>query len=128
MVHLRVLSGKRVGAEFCGANFPILVGRLPDAHLYLEEPGVWPRHFQISWDREGLIIESNPEALLEINGAPVQRAILRNGDTILAGGITLRFSLSPLRQSSLAWREGLTWAGLVLLCAFQAGLIWLLPR
>ena len=128
MVLLRVLSGKRAGAEFSAAKFPIRVGRSSESDFPLEEQGVWPQHFQIVWVNDNLEIESQPEALLELNGAPTQRAPLRNGDTITAGGIAIRFNLSPVRQSSLSLRENLTWVGLAALCAAQAALAWALPR
>lgn len=128
MIQLRVLSGRRAGAEFRGAQFPIRVGRAPDSHLILEEPGVWPRHFLLFWQGETIRIEADPEALLEVNGAPVRESVLRNGDTIMAGGVSLRFNLAAVRQSSLTLREALTWAALVLLCAAQVALAWALPR
>jgi len=74
MVQLQILCGSRRGAGFCGARFPIRVGRAPDSDLCVEEPGVWPRHFHILWEPEGLLVEAEAEALLELNGVAAQRA------------------------------------------------------
>jgi hypothetical protein len=94
----------------------------------LDDPGVWPRHFQIDWQREGLILEVEPDALLSLNDSPVRRAVLRNGDVLTLGAVRIRFSLSPVRPSSLAAREGLTWIALGALCLGQVALIYaLLP-
>ena len=57
-----------------------------------------------------------PGALASVNGVPMPRALLRNGDMITLGGVTLRFSLSPIQQSSAALREWLTWIALGALC------------
>src|ERR1700677_1095952 len=128
MVQLQILCGSRRGAGFCGARFPIRVGRAPDSDLCVEEPGVWPRHFHILWEPEGLLVEAEADALLEINGVAAQRALLRNGDVITVGALKIRFSFSAVRQSSLRLREGLTWICLAGLCAGQAALVWLLPH
>jgi hypothetical protein len=96
--------------------------------LPLDEPGVWQRHFLIDWRVEGLVLETEPSALLQVNDAPVQRALLRNGDIITLGALKIRFSLTPVRQSSLAVREWLTWAALVALCLGQVALVYWLIR
>jgi predicted component of type VI protein secretion system len=128
MVQLHILSGKRGGAIFQSARFPIRAGRSPESDLALDDPGVWPRHFQILWQRDGLIVEVEPDALLNLNDTPVRRAVLRNGDEMTLGAVRIRFSLSPVRPSSLAAREGLTWVGLGALCLAQVALVYaLLP-
>jgi hypothetical protein len=96
--------------------------------LPLDEPGVWQRHFVIDWRAEGLILEAEPEALLSINDTSVQRALLRNGDIITLGASKIRFSFSPVRQSSLAPREWLTWIALGALCLGQVALVYELIR
>ena len=94
----------------------------------LDEPGVWQRHFTIDWRAEGLVLEPEPQALLSVNDAPAQRALLRNGDIITLGALKIRFSLSPVRQSSLTWRERLTWIALGALCLAQVALVYWLIR
>ncbi len=128
MVQLQLLTGNRSGSIFRSAHFPIRVGRGPESDLHLDEPGVWQRHFLIDWRAEGLVLETEPEALLSVNDTPVQRALLRNGDIITLGASKIRFCLSPVRQSSLVPREWLTWIALGALCLGQIALVYELIR
>jgi predicted component of type VI protein secretion system len=128
MVQLQLLSGNRAGTLFRATQFPIRAGRAPDLELSLDDPGVWQRHFQIHWRPEGLVVQTEPEALLSLNDTPVQRAILRNGDILTLGALRIRFSLAPVRQSSLALREWLTWIALAALCLAQVALVYFLIR
>jgi predicted component of type VI protein secretion system len=128
MVQLQILSGNRTGTRFSGDHFPIRVGRSEESDLTLQEPGVWPRHFQITWQSEGLILEAEPDALISVNEAAIHRAVLRNGDVITVGSLKIRFSLGPMRQSSLAVCEWLTWVALGVLCLGQVALVYLLLR
>jgi Inner membrane component of T3SS, cytoplasmic domain len=128
VVHLQLLSGNRSGAVFRPTHFPIRAGREPGLDLILDDPGVWQRHFLIDWRPEGLVLEAEPDALLSVNDSPSQRAILRNGDIITLGALKIRFSFSPVRQSSLAPREWLTWIALGALCLGQVALVYLLIR
>jgi hypothetical protein len=124
MVRLQILSGRRAGAKYDGSSLPITVGRSEQSDVCLEEPGVWPCHFKIHWRQEGLVLEVEPGALASINGAPMPGALLRNGDMITLGSVTLRFSFSPIEQSSAALREWLTWIALGALCLFQVAVIY----
>jgi len=126
MVQLQILSGKRAGAQFTASRLPLQIGRAAGADLSLEEPGVWPRHFQITRQGRDLVCQAEASALLSVNGVPVERAVLRNGDVISIGALKIQFALSPVRQSSLRWREWLTWAALALLCLAQVALVCLL--
>ncbi|MGA2175824.1 MAG: FHA domain-containing protein [Verrucomicrobiota bacterium] len=128
MVQLQIQSGNRTGTTFQSARFPIRAGRSQDSDLALDDAGVWPRHFQIDWRQDGLIVEVEPDALLSVNGTPVRRALLRNGDVLTLGAVKIRFGLSPVRLSSLAAREWLTWIALGALCLGQVALVYaLLP-
>ena len=104
------------------------IGRASDADLPLEEPGIWPRHCRIARQGRELVCQAEAGALLSVNGAPVQQAVLRNGDVISVGALKIRFALSPVRQSSLRAIECLTWAALALLCLAQIALISRLLR
>jgi pSer/pThr/pTyr-binding forkhead associated (FHA) protein len=126
MVRLQVLAGDRTGVCFSSAQFPIRVGRAAESDFVLDEPGVWPRHFSIQREENELVIHVGPEALLCINGAPVQQAALRNGDVISFGGIKLQFGFTPVRQSSLKWRERLTWAALAGLALGEIAVAYIL--
>jgi predicted component of type VI protein secretion system len=128
MVQLQILGGEASGRKFESDHFPICVGRGEGADWRLDQPGVWARHFQIQWRTEGLVIEAEEEALLSVNDIPARRAVLRGGDVITFGAVKARFSLSPLRQSSMAARECLTWLGLGALCLGQVWLVYYLMR
>jgi len=128
VLQLQLLSGHRRGAVFHFTHFPVRAGRGADLELPLDEPGVWQRHFLIDWRAEGLVLEVEPQALLSIHDAPVQSALLRNGDIITVGALKIRFSLSPVRQSSLKLREWLTWIALGVLCLGQVALVYWLIR
>jgi predicted component of type VI protein secretion system len=128
VVQLQFLNGNRSGTVFRSNHFPIHSGRAADADLPLDDPGVWQRHFLIDWRAEGLILEAESEALLSLNDNPVQRSLLRNGDIITLGALKIRFSLSPVRQSSLTLREWLTWIALGALCFGQIALVYVLIR
>lgn len=128
MVQLQLLSGHQSGAVFRFSHFPIRAGREPGLDLPLDEPGVWQRHFLIDWRSEGLVLEVEPQALLNVNDASVQRAVLRNGDILILGALKIRFSLTPVRQASLALREWLTWIALGVLCLGQIALVYWLIR
>jgi len=128
MVDLQILSGSRTGTKFRIDRFPICVGRAEDVDLSVDEPGVWPRHFQIVWQTEALILVAEPEALVSVNNAMVREAALRDGDVITLGSLRIRFSFSSVRQSPMAAGEWLTWIGLGALCLVQVALVYLLLR
>jgi hypothetical protein len=128
MVLLQILSGRRAGAIFEGPRLPITVGRSEQSDLFLDDPGVWPCHCKILWLREGLVLEVEPDALASVNGVPLPRALLRNGDMITLGGVTLRFNFSPIQQSGAALRTWLTWIALGALGLGQVALIYRLNR
>ncbi|MGA2540276.1 MAG: FHA domain-containing protein [Verrucomicrobiota bacterium] len=128
MVQLQILSGKKAGGQFTASRLPMQIGRAAGSDLCLEEPGVWPRHFQITRQGRDLVCRAEPNALLSVNGVQVDQAVLRNGDVISIGALKIQFALSPVRQSSPRAREWLTWAGLALLCLGQAVLIYRLMR
>jgi hypothetical protein len=128
VVQLQLLSGNQSGSIYRFAHFPIRAGREPGLDLPLDDPGVWQRHFLIDWRAEGLVLQVEPQALLAIKDIPVQSATLRNGDILTLGSLKIRFSLSPVRQSSLALGEWLTWIALGALCLAQIALVYWLIR
>ena len=128
MVQLQILSGRRRGELFGGSGLPVTIGRSERSAVPLAEPGVWESHCKIHWRDEGLVLEVEPGALASVNGVLTQHALLRNGDTITLGGATLRFSFSPVHQSSVSLREWLTWIALGILCLGQVAAIYWLSR
>ena len=126
MVRLEVLAGIRAGGCFSSTSLPIRVGRAADNDLALDEPGVWPSHFSIQREKNDLFLHVGPNALVSVNGESVQQALLRNGDVIGLGAIKLQFGFAPVRQSSLLWRERLTWVALAGLAVSEIAVAYLL--
>jgi len=115
MVRLEVLAGSKTGAVFTGTRFPICAGRAANNDFSFEDDGVWPNHFSIQRQRNELIIQAEANAFLTVNGESIQHATLRNGDVIGVGAARVQFGFTPMRQSSLAWRERLTWVAIAAL-------------
>jgi pSer/pThr/pTyr-binding forkhead associated (FHA) protein len=128
MVQLKILSGKKAGSSSDARRFPFTVGRSANSSLQLEEAGVWEDHFKIGLNSsEGFVVETHANALASINGQPIQRAILRNGDTIEIGSIKLQFWLSEAPQRGQTFREVFIWTVIALVCMAQIALVyWLL--
>jgi len=127
VLQLTILDGKRTG-QWVARRLPVRIGRAPDADLSLQEDGVWDSHLEIALrPREGFVLTAQPGAFVSVNQQTVQEAILRNGDQIGMGAVTMRFGLSPTRHRSLRLREVLTWIALALLCLGEVALIYWLP-
>ena len=128
MVQLRILNGRKAGLEWLARRFPVRIGRDPSSDLCLDDDGVWERHFEIHLQSaQRFNLSATAEAFTSINGEIIQEAVLRNGDLVEAGGLQIRFELSPTRQRSLRLREVLTWLGLAGVCFGQIALIyWLI--
>jgi hypothetical protein len=125
MVRLEVLSGKKAGAKWVARRFPVRLGRSDRADFQSDEAGVWDHHAEISSSpTEGWSVQAGADALLSVNGKPVERAVLRNGDVLDLGSLKLRFWLADARQKGLALREGLVWAGLIVVVLGQAALLY----
>ena len=130
MVQFKILSGKKAGSSWETRRFPVRIGRSGGSNLQLEEAGVWDDHLKVSLEPgEGFIAETHANALASINGQPIQRAALRNGDTIEIGSAKLQFWLSEAPQRGQAVREGFVWSVISLVCLAQIALIyWLLQK
>jgi pSer/pThr/pTyr-binding forkhead associated (FHA) protein len=129
MVQLRIFTGQDRGALQSIKRLPCVIGRGPSVDLRLEQPGIWDRHLQLQLSQaEGITAEVLPGALATVNGGPLSRAVLHNGDLIQLGAVKLQFWLSETRQRSFRLRETLTWIALALLCVGQILLIYYLLR
>jgi hypothetical protein len=125
VVQLNILTGKKAGTEWVARRFPVYVGRSAQDSLVLDDAGVWDRHFKIELRAGiGAVLTADGDASATINGQPTREAALRNGDIIEAGSVKLRFGLSPTRQSSLRFREWMTWIALGALCLGQVALVY----
>ena len=129
MVQLKILSGKKAGTTWVDRRFPVRVGRDPSCDLQFEEHGVWNEHFRIGLNSSaGFVLETQPDALVTANGQPVQRAVLRNGDTLEIGALKLQFWLGEARQRGLRSAERLVWAVILAVSSGQIALAYWLSR
>jgi pSer/pThr/pTyr-binding forkhead associated (FHA) protein len=127
MVQFKILSGKKAGSLWEARRFPVRIGRAANANLQIEEAGVWDEHLRVIVESEGFVLETQGSALAGVNGQPVQRAALRNGDVIEMGSAKLQFWLSEARQRGQGFREAFVWTLVVLVCVAQIALVyWLL--
>lgn len=129
MVLLKVLTGKKAGTAWVARRFPVRIGRSATADLQLEEGGIWDQHLQLDFNpSEGIVLSTQPSALAAVNGQPVDRTVLRNGDAIDIGSLKLQFWLTETRQTGLRFREGLTWVAIAAISIGQVGLIYWMLR
>jgi pSer/pThr/pTyr-binding forkhead associated (FHA) protein len=130
MVQFRILSGKKAGSSWETRHFPVRIGRAVGSNLQLEEAGVWDDHLKVSLEAtEGFMVEAQSNAFASINGQPIQRAALRNGDTIEIGSVKLQFWLSEAQQRGQRFREAFVWSTISLVCLAQIVLVyWLLTK
>jgi pSer/pThr/pTyr-binding forkhead associated (FHA) protein len=128
MVQFKILSGKKAGSSWETRHFPVCIGRSANSDLRLEEPAVWDEHLKISLESAGgFVAETHANALASVNGHPIQRAALRNGDVIEIGSVKLQFWLSEARQRGQTLREAFVWSVISLVCLGQIALVyWLL--
>jgi pSer/pThr/pTyr-binding forkhead associated (FHA) protein len=127
MVQFKILSGKKAGFLWNARHFPVRIGRSASADLQVEEPGVWDEHLAVNLNSEGFMVETQANALASINGQPIQRAPLRNGDTIEIGSVKLQFWLSEAKQRGQSVREAFVWTMISVVCFAQIALVyWLL--
>jgi pSer/pThr/pTyr-binding forkhead associated (FHA) protein len=129
MVQFNILSGKKADAQSAARRFPFRIGRAPGSDLQLDDDGIWDQHLTLEFNRQkGFTLTTAPNALVNINGGPVQTAVLRNGDIIILGSAKLQFWLAAASQRGLRPREAFVWALLAAVTAAQFALIYWLIR
>ena len=129
MVQVRILSGTKAGSTWVARRLPACVGRSAACDLRLEERGVWDEHFQIAMNPDaGFVLETRPNALITANGQPVQRTVLRNGDTLEIGSLKMQFWLGEAPRRSLRIAEWSIWATIAAVSLGQIALVYWLPR
>lgn len=129
MVQIKILSGKKAGTIWSARRFPVRIGRSAGVDLQLEEHGVWDEHCRIELHPgTGFVLETQPDALVTINGQPAQRALLRNGDTIEIAALKLQFWLSETPQRGLRLQEWLVWTAVAGVSLGEIALIYWLVQ
>lgn len=89
---LRLLTGPNAGSTFTIPQGQSLLGRSTDADIRLDASDVSRSHLRIErYGQQVIITDLGSTNGTRVNGEPVQRATLRNGDEILVGTQALRF-------------------------------------
>jgi hypothetical protein len=109
MIQLHVLSGASAGQRHELNQFPVSVGRNATCSVPLSDPGVFDKHFEIQFSPEGYNLQASPHAVVTVNDARAETALLRNGDIISAGYPKLQFWLGAMTQRGLRLRESIAW-------------------
>ena len=124
MIDLHVLSGRKAGSRTVVTRFPFRIGRAPQNDLPLEDDGVWDQHLTLEFQpKDGFYLATTSHAIAAVNGKPVEKTRLHNGDVITIGSAKIQFWLAPAPQHGLALRENLVWALLILITIGQFILI-----
>ncbi len=87
--------------EFPLGSFTLSIGRRPDNNVVLDDPTVSGRHAVVGFDKGRYYVEDQKSSNgTHLNGVPVQRATLNDGDVLLIGASPIRFSdeLQPTIQ------------------------------
>jgi hypothetical protein len=90
---LHVTEGLIAGKQFILYRNPTVIGSSPRCEIYLfKDPDVSPRHAAIHRVRGGFELEDLGSATgTRVNGRPVKRARLRNGDQVQVGATAFVF-------------------------------------
>lgn len=124
MVELTVLNGPEPGRLLRLNCFPVRIGRRCEGDGLLVGPGIWDHHFDVVREesgRFGLVVAKG--ARVAIDGEFIDRATLKNGGILEAGGLRLRFALGVSGQRPLRIRETAVWLGAVVLLVLEAWMI-----
>ena len=89
----KVTAGVIAGKQFVLYRNPTYIGSSPQCHIYLfKDPQIGKRHAAIHIVPGGFEIEDLPlGAKTIVNGKPVSRARLRNGDKVSVGATSFNF-------------------------------------
>jgi len=89
-----VQNGFYEGLEMCVDRDWWVVGRGRSADLALAEPTISRAHAAIGFEAEGFFLQDLGSTNgTWVNGGPAQRVVLKDGDTIQMGKLTLAVSL-----------------------------------
>lgn len=120
MINLQLLSGRKAGERTVVTHFPYRIGRASQNDLMLQDDGIWDQHLTLEFlAKDGFQLTTAADAISAVNGKPVERTILRNGDVITLGSAKIQFWLAPAPQQGLLLRENFVWALLILVAVAQ---------
>jgi hypothetical protein len=83
------------GSRVALADGPVVLGRLPECDVVVNDPNVSRRHAEFRRTAEGVVVtDLGSTNGTRVNGAPVREQQLASGDEITVGSTTLVFELS----------------------------------
>lgn len=90
---IKVIKGAIAGKQFVLYRNPTYIGAHPSCHIYLfKDPAVGKRHAALHLTSVGVELEDLPLGTpTRVNGQPIQRAILRDGDQVQVGKTLFQF-------------------------------------
>lgn len=128
MLQLHVTDDRGAVTAFQADEFPLVIGRSPQAQLRISSAGVFEEHARIDLVRpesgtgERFVIQALGHSLVSVNGAVAASKQLAIGDEVSLGAARLVVSLAPARQGKLGLHESLVW-GILLVVVFVEALV-----
>ncbi len=108
-LRLLVAAGTRAGAELAFDEAPVAIGRSSRCEVVVSDLAVSRRHARIIRDRDSYWIEDLRSANgTKLNGAPVERARLADGDELVVGSARFRFVGGLAETTDRTSPDGLT--------------------
>jgi pSer/pThr/pTyr-binding forkhead associated (FHA) protein len=131
MLHLHVTDDRGMVSVHRAEQFPVLIGRSPEADIRISAAGVFEEHARLELASD----DENPEAkfylhavgqsLVLVNGEQVTTRRLIVGDEVSLGAVRAVISLSPPKQRPLALHESTVWVLLAVVAILEAVVIYL---
>jgi diguanylate cyclase (GGDEF)-like protein len=115
---LIVISGAATGKMFRLSGLPLHIGRGKDCEIYIDDEGISRKHAMLEGDQYGnvAITDLNSTNGTYFNGSRITRHVLRDGDKIQVGSVTIvKFSFQDSLEEAFhqnqyeqATKDGLT--------------------
>lgn len=101
-----IVGGAMAGTVRLMTETHFTIGRSPDCQFVIvNDPKCSRRHANVDCDADGCEITSlNPENMVAVNGSPMQKARLQDGDVVTIGSTQIQFNTTSLPDESSARR------------------------
>ncbi|GAB3539196.1 hypothetical protein GCM10027343_06260 [Noviherbaspirillum agri] len=101
IARLAIASPEGVVHEFLVEEGTISIGRAPYNKLVIEDPAISGEHAAITFVQGEMILEDMDSTNgTQVNGQPVKKHFLQDGDLVALGRYTVRYVRLPLRDST----------------------------
>jgi pSer/pThr/pTyr-binding forkhead associated (FHA) protein len=89
----RIISRADLKESYEVGQFEFLIGRSQDCTLIVRDPLVSRVHAKISYQKKKYVIENLGKNPLQLNGAPIYKQVLKNGDLLTFGNEEFIFKI-----------------------------------